>query len=226
MQGIFEITTVLLTALFSGLYIALSPCLFPLLPLYLMRSLNAADSTRKSVMVTLVLVAGILSSIAVFVIVVSVIQLSFIQYFAQIQAGLGVILVILGILTMFREKIGLTSMGISSQPTTPKGLLGVFSVGLGYSFLAAPCIWPLLTGTVLLFGTQSNIFVLIVMFAIVSIAVAIPYLAIAVVTGEARTRLTMSISMHSRKIELAAGLLLVVIGVILILPLFGITLLY
>ena len=226
MQGIFEIGTILLTALFSGLYVSLSPCLFPLLPLYLMRSLNSADSVRKSVAVTLVLVAGILSSLAVFALIASLIGLFIIQHFIQIQAILGGILVLLGFLTIFRDKLGFTSMGISSQPTTPKGYVGVYSVGLGYSLLAAPCVWPLLSATFLLFGTQSNVLVLILMFIVISVAVAIPYLAVAVVSGEARTRLTMRIAQHSHKIEVAAGVLLIVIGIILILPLFGITILF
>ncbi len=226
MQGLFEISTILTLAFFSGMSVALSPCLFPLLPLYLMRSLNSADSTRKSILVTMILVAGILSSLAIFALIASLIGLFLIQHFIQIQAILGGILILLGIVTIFQEKIGLTSMGISSQPTTPKGLAGVFTVGLGYSLLAAPCIWPILSATFLLFGTQSNIFLLLLMFMVVSIAVATPYLAIAVVSGEARTRLTMSIANHSRKIELAAGILLIIIGIILILPLFGIPLLF
>ena len=226
MQGIFEIGAILLTALFSGLYISISPCLFPLLPLYLMRSLNSADSVRKSVAVTLVLVAGILSSLAIYAVVASLIGFFIIQHFRQIQAIVGGILILLGLITVFRDKFGFASMGISSQPTTPKGYVGVYSVGLGYSLLAAPCVWPLLSATFLLFSTQSNILVLVLMFIVVSVAVSIPYLAIAVVSGEARTRLTMRIAEHSHKIEIAAGTLLIVIGIILILPLFGITLLF
>ena len=229
MQGIIEITSLLGAALFSGLYVAMSPCLFPLLPLYLMRSLNSGDSVRRSLIVTTALVLGILSSVAFFAIVAGLIGMFLIQHFIQIQAVLGIILIILGIFTAsdsLRKKLRITSMSASSQPTTPTGLVSVYMVGLGYSLLAAPCVWPTLTATFLLFGTQANLAVLLLMFLVIAIAVAAPYIAIAVVTGEARTRLTMSMSKHSRKIEIAAGVLLIIIGVILILPLFQITLLY
>ncbi|MGY5876709.1 MAG: cytochrome c biogenesis protein CcdA [Candidatus Thorarchaeota archaeon] len=229
MQGIIEITSLLTAALFSGLYVAMSPCLFPLLPLYLMRSLNSADSVRRSLIVTIVLVLGILTSIAFFAVVAGLIGTFLIQHFTQIQVILGFILIFLGILTAsksLREKLRITSMSVSSQPTTPTGLVSVYMVGLGYSLLAAPCVWPTLTATFLLFGTQANLVVLLLMFLIISIAVASPYIAIAVVTGEARTRLTMSMAKHSRKIEIAAGALLIFIGIVLILPIFQITLLY
>ena len=86
MQGIIEIVTVLSAALFSGLYVAMSPCLFPLLPLYLMRRLNTADSVGRSLVVTAVLVLGILTSIAIFAAVAGLIGLFLIQHFLQIQA--------------------------------------------------------------------------------------------------------------------------------------------
>ncbi len=229
MQGFIEITSLLGAALFSGLYVAMSPCLFPLLPLYLMRSLNSADSVRRSLIVTTALVLGILTSIAFFAVVAGIIGTFLIQHFTQVQVVLGFILIILGIFTAsqrLRQKLRITSMSVSSQPTTPTGLVSVYIVGLGYSMLAAPCIWPTLTATFLLFGTQANLAVLILMFLVIAIAVAAPYIAIAVVTGEARTRLTMSMSKHSRKIEIGAGVLLIIIGIILILPIFGVTLLY
>ena len=63
MQGLIELGVTLIGALTSGLYIAISPCLFPLLPLFLMNSLQASDSRKRSLLVTSALVAGILVSV-------------------------------------------------------------------------------------------------------------------------------------------------------------------
>jgi cytochrome c biogenesis protein CcdA len=56
---------------------------------------------------------------------------------------------------------------------------------------------------------------------VLSIAIAIPYFLIAVVTGEARMRMAMTISNQARKIELVVGTILVIIGLLLFSQLFG-----
>ena len=212
----------------AGLYVAMSPCLFPLLPLFLMRSLNSVDSRRRGVLVSAVLVLGILSSLAVFILVAQFVSLFLLQHFTQIQAVLGVFIAFFGILTMserLRNALGISMFSLGEQPEEPTGLLGVYVVGLGYSLLAAPCSGTTIVGLVLLLGGQSNPLLLALMFAVMAVAVAIPYLAIAVVTGEARLRMTASLAANARRVEVAAGALLFIVGVILVLPLFGIKLL-
>jgi cytochrome c biogenesis protein CcdA len=96
--------------------------------------------------------------------------------------------------------------------------MGVFLVGFGYSLVAAPCSGPAILGLFLLFGTQTEALVLIVMFILLSIVVMIPYLAIALVTGEARTRIAMRIANSAKTLEYLVGGLLVIIGIILMYP--------
>jgi len=110
------------------------------------------------------------------------------------------------------------------QPEKPSNLRQVFFVGLGYTLMAAPCAGPSILAIVSIFGAQSNLIVLAFMLILVSIAIAVPYFALALVTGEARTRMTKSLSSQTRRIEIIAGVILIIIGVILILPLFGIRL--
>lgn len=59
-------------------------------------------------------------------------------------------------------------------------------------------------------------------FRCYGIVISIPYFVIALVTGEARTKMTMSLSNHSRRIEIVAGVILIAVGISLILPIFGI----
>jgi cytochrome c biogenesis protein CcdA len=97
----------------------------------------------------------------------------------------------------------------------------VFIVGFGYSLLAAPCSGTAIFGVIALFGAETGFLIPILLFIVLSIAVSIPYFAIAVVTGEARMRMAMSISTHARKVEIVAGLILIVIGTLLFSQLFG-----
>ncbi|MFQ5832892.1 MAG: cytochrome c biogenesis CcdA family protein [Candidatus Thorarchaeota archaeon] len=226
MQDIFGTLIDLLVAFFSGFYVAISPCLFPMLPLFLMRTLQSEDSRRRRVLVSSTLIMGILVSLAVFAAIAVFIGLFLIQNHTVLQAILGGFIVFFGILTIsdtLQTRLGVSSLNLKTPPTNPTGLIGVFSIGLGYSLMAAPCAAPLLFGVFLVFSTQTNVLLLLLMYVVASIGVAIPYLTIAFVTGEARTRMMTMTSENARKLEIMIGALFVIVGVILILPFFGVS---
>jgi cytochrome c-type biogenesis protein len=223
-QGLIELSVLIAGVFGSGLYIAMSPCLFPLLPLFLLNSLKSANSRKRSVLVTAVLVLGILTSLAIFLSIAWLIGALLIEYYIRIQAALGLIIIFLGIVTMsttLKNKLGMSSLNLKSQPSAPSNLMSVFLVGFGYSLLAAPCSGSAIFGVIALFGAETGFLVPVLLFIVLSIAIAIPYFLIAVVTGEARLRMAMTISNQARKIELVAGTILVIIGFLLFAQLFG-----
>jgi thiol:disulfide interchange protein DsbD len=230
MQSIIELGLMLSGAIGSALYIALSPCLFPLLPLFLLNNLQSVNSRKRSAVVTGALVIGMLISIGIFAaiafFVTSVASFILIN-FTNLQAVLGALIIFFGIAMMsetLHEKLHLFHADSENQAVQPSDLKQVFFIGLGYTLMAAPCAGPSILAIISLFGVQSNIFVLVLMFFIVSIVIAIPYFAIALVTGEARVRMTRTLSANTRRIEIITGVILLVIGTILVLPILGIRL--
>ncbi|MHA2362190.1 MAG: hypothetical protein ACXAB6_09745, partial [Candidatus Thorarchaeota archaeon] len=103
----------------------------------------------------------------------------------------------------------------------PTGLWSVFTVGLGYSLIAAPCTGGAILGAFGIFAYQTIPLAALMLFLAMSLGVAIPYLTLALVTGETRKRLTMTIANSTRKIEIAVGTLLIIVGILLITPYFG-----
>lgn len=227
MQGAIELGLLLakLVGVFgSGLFIAVSPCLFPLLPLFLINSLHSADSRRRSVLVTSALVLGILSSVAFFVAIAGFVGSFFIEFYIEFQAVIGIIILLIGVIMMstkLQVKLRLSSLSLKDQPAAPSNLLSVYIVGLSYSLLAAPCSGPAILGAVALFGAESNLIAIIILFIALSIAISLPYFLIAIVTGEARVRMASTISSQARKIEILVGAILVIIGFLLFMQLFG-----
>ena len=227
MQGIVEAMFQVVATFGTGLYVAISPCLFPLLPLMLIRSLQSENSRKRSVLVTMVLVLGILASLAIFAFIASLIGLLLIQYHTVIQAILGAFIAFFGLVMIFeplRSVLRLDSLTLVSQPTKPTGLYSVFSIGFTYSLLAAPCSAPSLIGIFLIFGAETNALLLVAMFVAISFGVALPYLIIGLATGEARQNLATSFAYHARKVEIIVGAVLLILGIILILPAFGVSL--
>lgn len=224
MQGIIEFVIQLGASFGAGLYVAISPCLFPLLPLFLIRTLQSEDSRKRSFIVTSILILGILTSIGIFAIISGLIGYFLIQTYTLIRALLGGMIIVFGILMIserLKTRLGLGAFSLKSQPSKPKGLASVYVIGLGYTLMAAPCAAPTIFALSILFGTQTTILGIILMFLVVSIGVAIPYLAIALVSGEARIKMATTISGSARRIELVVGVILVIIGIILTLPYFG-----
>jgi cytochrome c biogenesis protein CcdA len=196
----------------------MSPCLFPLLPLFLLNSLKSADSRKRSVLVTGVLVLGILISLGVYLSIAWLISSLLIDYYITILTFLSFIIIFLGIVTLsttLKNKLGMSSLSLKSQPKAPSNLFSVFLVGFGYSMLAAPCSGSVIFGVIAIFSAETGFLLPILMFLALAVAVAIPYFAIAIVTGEARMRMAMSISNHARNVEILAGIILIFIGIIL-----------
>lgn len=225
MQGVLEGLLQIGASFGVGFYTAISPCLFPLLPLILIRTLQAENSRKRSLLVTMTLVLGILSSLALFSVISIFIGTFIVQNYTLLRAFLGLLIGFVGILMLserVRKILRMNSMSLRSQPTAPTGLFSIYTIGLGYSLIAAPCTGPALISVFLLFGAQTEIIVLLLMFVAISIGVTLPYLALALLTGESRQRFTTTVTEKARTIEIGIGLLLIVLAVLLILPYFGI----
>ncbi|MHA1134869.1 MAG: cytochrome c biogenesis protein CcdA [Candidatus Thorarchaeota archaeon] len=219
----------LVGALTSGLYIAISPCLFPLLPLFLMNSLQASNSRKRSLLVTSALVAGILVSVGFYALIaftISSIGIFLASSFRDLQLILGFIILFFGIVMIsdkLRNALRLSRLSMHGKPSKPSNLGQVFVTGLGYTLLAAPCAGPAIIGLVGIFGTLTNPLFLLLAFVMVAVVIAVPYFAIALVAGEARTGLAISISNRARTIEIVTGVILILLGLFMILqhPIFG-----
>lgn len=224
MQGIVEVLFQIAASFGTGFYVAISPCLFPLLPMFLIKSLQSENSRSQSLLVTLILVLGILASLAIFAFISSAIGYLLSQYRTIIQAWLGVLIVFIGVIMLverLRHLLRLDTISLVSQPSAPTGLAGVFAIGLTYSLLAAPCSAPALIGffaVLTLSGTAADIAVLGLVFLAVSVGVALPYLAIGLATGEARQRMASAFARNARNVEILVGVLLIALGVFLMAP--------
>ena len=220
LQQFLEVVLQLGAALSTGLYVATSPCLFPLLPLFLIRNLQSEHSRKKSLIVTATLILGIIVSLLLFIVLSTFIGFFLIQNYTYIQAILGGILVFVGIATIshtLREKLRLTRLSMS-DPGNPTSLMGVFMVGFSYALLAAPCTGLAMLSLSLMFLTEANLLIVSLMAVLLFVGVALPYLAISLVTGEARDRMASTVANSARKIEIIVGVFLILLGIWLMIP--------
>jgi cytochrome c-type biogenesis protein len=215
----------LITAFGAGFLSFVSPCVLPLIPGYLsfvsgvsleeMRG-DAARAARRQVIVSSL--AFILGFSLVFIALgatASVVGKFLFRNESIFTKVAGVLVIIFGLHTMgvFRIPFLETEKRVKAG-AKPKTLIGALMVGMAFGFGWTPCIGPILAGILLLAGAKDTVMEGVVMLAVYSAGLGIPFLltALAINTFFAASK---RIRQHYHTIELASGALLVGIGLLL-----------
>jgi cytochrome c-type biogenesis protein len=126
----------------------------------------------------------------------------------------GAVIILLGLHTMGITPIKWLNYEKRVQTQTkPMGVLGSFLVGLAFAFGWSPCIGPILAGVLVLAAQQETVGQGIVLLTAYSLGLGVPFLA----TGLAIHRFLAvfgRIKKHMKLVEVTAGVLLVVVGVL------------
>jgi cytochrome c-type biogenesis protein len=216
----------LIAAFGAGFLSFISPCVLPLIPGYLsfvsgvsleeMRDDDASAARRRQVVVTSL--AFILGFSIVFVALGA--SASAVGKFLFRNSNIlgkvaGVLVIIFGLHTMgvFRIPFLETEKRLQAG-SKPKTLIGAVMVGMAFGFGWTPCIGPILAGILLLAGSKETVFEGVVMLAVYSMGLGIPFLLTALAINKFFAA-SKRIRRHYHKIELASGALLVGIGLLL-----------
>ena len=217
----------LVTATGAGVLSFLSPCVLPLVPGYIsfisgsslseLAEGGGADVAHRRRRVLLSTAAFVLGFSLVFVAMGASAT-----YAGQWLAGNRVILARIAgtVIVIF----GLHVMGVFKLPflnlekrfhteREPVGLLGSFGIGLAFAFGWSPCIGPILAGVLVLAADRETVGQGIVLLSAYSAGLGVPFL----LTGLAVNRffrVAARVKRSMRVVEIVAGALLVVIGVL------------
>ncbi len=213
-------------AFLAGLTSFLSPCILPIIPSYLAfitgLSLSELTSDKKSAKIRKTTVLSTLCFILGFSVVfvslgagASKIGLLLQQHMEIISKIAGVIVVIFGLYIMGVLKLSfLTKHKQIEVRNKPAGYIGSFLIGIAFSLGWTPCVGPIL-GAILLYASQSEtIWQGIYLLCFYSLGIAIPFLLTSIAVDTALGYFT-KVKKHMRKINIAAGLLLIVVGVMI-----------
>jgi cytochrome c-type biogenesis protein len=222
-----------IAAFMAGVLSFVSPCVLPLIPGYLsyisgvtldeMQGTSDAGATTVGASRRRVLVASIffiLGFSAVFVALGAtasaigqvLLQPGRMRLFGKIA---GAIVILFGLHTMGVLRIGwLYSEKRLQVDRKPKGVFGAFFVGLAFAFGWTPCIGPILAGILAIAGAQETVGQGVRLLAVYSLGLGIPFLLTALAINQFFTAFA-RIRKHYHAIEVASGLLLCAIGVLI-----------
>ena len=222
----------------AGLYVALSPCLFPIMPMTIFRIMNTdmKDSEGRIVNPSRKLILRWVS-LLVFGILVTFTTVTFVGMFVWRGLGIelislyrplsflmGLLLVTMGIFIIFPQLSELTFAQIPIPQKVSSVMvrdeykkLDLFIMGLGYSIIAFPCASPVFVSMFGILLSVGNLLYMLLGMGIFGVGLFIPYLILVFVTAETRTRVASKFTENFRRIEIVMGFLILLFGFIFLL---------
>lgn len=209
----------ILLAFFAGLLSFLSPCVLPMVPIYLGYLSGAAVTPEGLVAARREAVshaaAFVLGFTLIFIAIWSALSVltSFLSKSDMAHIA-GVILIIFGI-----HFIGIVRIPFLYQEkrvevrNRPLGYPTSLLTGMAFAAGWTPCIGPTLSGVIALATQEATVLQGTGLLLVYSMGLGIPFLLVALGLGSA-TRFLKKFSPHLRKVEIASGVLLLVMGIL------------
>lgn len=221
-----------ITALGAGLLSFVSPCVLPLVPAYLsfltgssVEELRDGTHELHRMKIFLHAVSFTLGFSFIFITIFGLGSAALGATFANNKDLIakigGVVIVILGLNMMGVFRIPFLAMTKRVEMRSPnRSLVASFLVGVGFAAGWSPCVGPFLAGVILLASQQSGVNNAVLLLAVYSLGLAIPFL-IAAAAISFSLGLMNRIKRFLMPIEFAAGALLVATGFVAFFGLFS-----
>ena len=210
-----------LISFFEGILTFISPCLLPMLPIYI--SYFAGGSERTTGKTVLSAVGFVTGFTAVFVAMGALAGTvgSFLQQYkivVDIVSGLIVVFFGLNFLGVF--KLNIFRGGSANVNTQNMGFFSAALFGIVFSVGWTPCVGAFLGSALLLASQQGHVLQGILMLLAYSLGLGIPFVVSAVLIDQLKSSFNW-IKCHYRAINIICGCLLIVIGILMATGLLG-----
>jgi cytochrome c-type biogenesis protein len=218
----------LLAAFGAGILSFISPCVLPLVPGYIsfvsgvsFEEMQAASATgaartrRQMLLTSLAFVVGFSLVFIAFGASASALGRTLMRQRAILEKVAGALVVVFGLHLsgLFRIKWLDQDTRIQTKGR-PAGPVGALLVGVAFAFGWTPCIGPILGGILTIAGSKDSVAEGVWLLAVYSAGLGIPFLLTSLAIDKFFVT-SARIRRHYRKIELVAGGLLIVLGVLI-----------
>lgn len=213
-----------LAVLLEGIISFFSPCVIPLLPLYMgYLAGNAKEKTedgkiiykrKKVFLYTLFFVLGISMSFFILGLSFTVVGNFFKEYKTTIAIIGGIIIIILGLFQLkiinfkFLQKEKKLKINVNPNKMNP---FVAFAMGFLFSFAWTPCVGPALSSVLIMASSAKSMLIGNLLVLIYAIGFIIPFLILGLFTGEVLNFLKKKQHVLERIVQIG-GILLVLVG--------------
>ncbi len=210
----------LIATFFAGVFSFLSPCVIPLIPMYvgfLAGDYEADGSMNKKRLLinSIAFLAGLLIIFSLLGLSISALSEFFAKYRDYFTKGASVIIIIFGIV-----QLGIIAPSFMQQTKRLKfkgqsGKIGsAFLLGMAFGFGWTPCMGPILGATLLMASTSGTILKGVLYLVAYSVGFSIPFL-ITTFLVEPIMKLLEGSGKAFKVIKVTLGIIMIVIGVLM-----------
>ena len=211
-----------LAALGAGFVSFLSPCVLPLVPIYLAGlagpEILEAKTDKRSAHIFLHSLTFVIGFTAVFVILgagAGLAGFAISTHISIIQRVAGILLIVFGAFLLVSQKLPqlnfLKRLAPSQSKTT--GYLRSFVTGAIFTMVLTPCVGPILAGVLTLAVASETASQGAALLGVYSLGLGIPFLIIGA-AFDAVLPLLRRLQRYSRVIYIISGILLIVLGIL------------
>lgn len=204
-------------ALLAGFISFLSPCIFPIIPSYIgyIGAATYDDGFKKNkgaLPLILAFIVGFTIVFSLMGIAFSTLGFAFKNYANIISKVSGILVIILGLNSIFNFISILDYEKKASFQIKNKGFFSSLVLGMAFGAGWSPCIGPILASILFLAGNSTTLFSGIILLLFFSLGLGIPFLLSGLFISSFRER-SKGIKKNLGKIKVASGILIILIGI-------------
>lgn len=210
-----------LIAMLEGIATFISPCLLPLLPVYISYFMGGSDNKKRAAINALGFILGFTLIFVSLGIVAGGLSRILIRYALWINLITGGIVILFGLnyLGVLKLRFLKSSGGFSHQPSNP-GFLSSLLFGIVFSISWTPCTGVFLGSALALAAASQSKLTGLLMLLAYSIGLGVPFFASALLLDRLKGTFDF-IKKHYRIVNTLSGILLILIGIAMMTGLMG-----
>ena len=209
-------------AIAAGLVSFLSPCVLPLVPGYLGYvsgvTSGAVQTRRRIVLGALLFVLGFSLVFVLATVAVGTVGVFVARYSDLILRIAGVVVIVMGVVFIGQVSFLQRTVKPGWQPRT--GLIGAPLLGIIFAVGWTPCVGPTLVAVTSLVLNQGDLGRAVLLGIAYCVGLGVPFLLVAIGFGWVGASVRW-VKRHIRAVNVAGGVLLIVIGVLMVSGLWG-----
>ena len=205
----------------EGIITFISPCILPMLPVYISYFANGENNRKKSIVNALGFVLGFTLVFVCLGAFAGVLGGLLQRYEVVVNIITGAIVVVLGLNFTGMIKISfLNDTKKAQMQVNPAGFGTSVLFGIVFSIGWTPCVGAFLGSALMMASQRGTMAEGIIMLVLYSVGLGIPFLLSAVLIDKLKETFQM-IKKHYRVINMVSGIFLVIVGVMMMTGTFG-----
>jgi cytochrome c-type biogenesis protein len=211
-----------LAAFLGGLLSFVSPCVFPMVPVYLsmitgysVKELQERDYSIRALLVpTFLFVLGFTCSFVLLGATATTVGDLLSRNYVLFRKIVGALMVLWGIMLIGLIKPGIFFRNFTITKGKATTRLGIFVMGIAFGLSWSPCVGAILVPILSMAALKETVLAGIFLLFCYSMGIAVPLVIAAIALAKSMSLLS-GIQVHYKKIEVVTGVLVVLFGVYL-----------